>query len=218
MPATAKTARKYDASRRQAQAKANRSRILAAARELFLECGYAGATLASIAERADVALPTVYAAFGGKRGLLAELLETSTGDSALPVQALGRNGLASIEAVDDPVDKLRECVGAVYRSLDETCDLLLALRAASGVEAEAAELERRVQEQRFEELRAVAAHLGSRGLLRSGLSVGAAAETLWALADVQLFKLLVRDRGWRPARYKKWLLGLFVSSLHEAAA
>src|SRR3990172_2332194 len=48
--------------------------ILAAAREVFSERGFAGASVAEIARRADVAEATVYQCFAGKQDLLVQVL------------------------------------------------------------------------------------------------------------------------------------------------
>src|ERR1700688_3434415 len=52
-----------------------RSRIADAARKLLAESGYAGMTIPAVAEAAGVAVPTVYAIFGSKKGIVAELLD-----------------------------------------------------------------------------------------------------------------------------------------------
>ena len=57
-----KPRRRYDSTRRQAQAARTRQDILAAAHDLFLERGYAGTTLAAIAKAAGVVVETVYRA------------------------------------------------------------------------------------------------------------------------------------------------------------
>ncbi len=58
--------RPYHSPLRQQRAADTRQRIARAAHELFAEHGFAGTTVASIAERAGVAAPTVYATFGSK--------------------------------------------------------------------------------------------------------------------------------------------------------
>jgi AcrR family transcriptional regulator len=58
------TRRRYHAPVRQAQVELARDRILAAARRLFTERGYAAATVEAIAAAADVAVPTLYTSFG----------------------------------------------------------------------------------------------------------------------------------------------------------
>ena len=82
--------RKYDSSRRKEQARRTRLQITEAARQLFLERGYSGATIEAIAEKAGVAKETVYAIFGSKRSILVFLLDISVGGDDQPVQLLDR--------------------------------------------------------------------------------------------------------------------------------
>ena len=72
-----KPTRKYDSSRRRRQALHTREAILEVARQLFLGGGYAGTTIASIAEAADVSVETIYKGFGGKPGLVRAISELS---------------------------------------------------------------------------------------------------------------------------------------------
>src|SRR3954453_5429309 len=65
--------RRYDSSRRRAQAEATRNDILDAAQGLFERHGYAATTMEAIAAEAAVALKTVYVAFETKSGLLRAL-------------------------------------------------------------------------------------------------------------------------------------------------
>jgi len=63
------------ARRRSRRPRGHREReILAAAREVFSERGFAGASVAEIARRADVAEGTVYQCFAGKHALLVDVL------------------------------------------------------------------------------------------------------------------------------------------------
>src|SRR4051812_9888250 len=137
MVTKAGSTRTYDASRRRARAQESRASMLSAARELFMEVGYSGTTLASIAERANVALPTLYAAFGGKRGLLAELIEGTEGD-ARPVTALDRNRIRQLKEIGDPEARIRAYVHLVCELLAESTDLLVQLRAAASADPKAA--------------------------------------------------------------------------------
>lgn len=72
--------RSYTQRRRAESTDATRAGILAAAMDLYRERGIAGASLAAIAERADVARGTILHHFGGADGLLdavaEQLLET----------------------------------------------------------------------------------------------------------------------------------------------
>ena len=68
-----KTTRRYDSSRRRAQAATTRRDILLAAQRLFDQRGFAATTMDAIAAEAGVALKTVYVGFDTKSGLLRAL-------------------------------------------------------------------------------------------------------------------------------------------------
>ena len=72
---TKKKIRTYYSLVRQRQADETRTRIAEAARKLILDQGYGAATMEAIAREAGVATPTVYAVFGSKRNILAELID-----------------------------------------------------------------------------------------------------------------------------------------------
>src|SRR4051812_16756036 len=63
-----KTPRRYSSHLRQAQAAATRRQIVDAALSVFLEHGYAGATMQRIAAAAGVVVETIYRTFDGKAG------------------------------------------------------------------------------------------------------------------------------------------------------
>ena len=62
--------RTYNSPRRQEQAAATRTQILASAQRLFERDGYAATSMAAVAADAGVSLKTVYVAFETKSGLL----------------------------------------------------------------------------------------------------------------------------------------------------
>src|ERR1700712_3713090 len=75
MVADVQPTRRYNSTRRAAQAQENRASVLAAARELFLSGGFAATTVAVIAAQAGVSVETVYKSFGGKPGLVRALCD-----------------------------------------------------------------------------------------------------------------------------------------------
>src|SRR4051794_20505997 len=70
MAGAVKAVRKYDASRRQEQARATRLAVIQAAQALFVEHGYGRTTMADVARTAGVSVETVYANFRNKPTLL----------------------------------------------------------------------------------------------------------------------------------------------------
>ena len=68
--------------------------MLAAAKELFLERGYAATTMADVAAEAGVAVQTVYSAVGGKAALLKAVFDTTIVGDDEPVPVSGRPEIA----------------------------------------------------------------------------------------------------------------------------
>ena len=90
--------RRYNSSRRTAQAAQTRADVLTAAVECFSESGWAGTTLNAIAERADVAVETVYDGFGSKKQLLREAFEIAVVGDAEPIPLVDRPEWADMHA------------------------------------------------------------------------------------------------------------------------
>ncbi|HVY10417.1 MAG TPA: helix-turn-helix domain-containing protein [Mycobacteriales bacterium] len=67
---------------RSEQVERNRALLLEAAREVFLEAGYVGATVDAIAERAGFSTGVVYSQFGGKPELFLALIERRINERA----------------------------------------------------------------------------------------------------------------------------------------
>ena len=62
--------RRYESIRRTAQAQQTRAEIARAARTCFVAQGWSGTTVRDVAREAGVSVPTVYAAYGNKTGLV----------------------------------------------------------------------------------------------------------------------------------------------------
>ncbi len=58
---------------RQAQKQETRSRVLSAARDLFNEVGYDGATIRLVAQRAGVSVGSVFTTFSSKADILSQV-------------------------------------------------------------------------------------------------------------------------------------------------
>jgi AcrR family transcriptional regulator len=104
-----------------------RARMLAAARAIFAERGYAGASTKEIAQRADVAEVLLFRHFGNKSGLFDEAV-LDPFDKFVDEWAgrWSRHGLRG-----DSVDELaHEYVQLLYGFFEDNRDLLVALFAA----------------------------------------------------------------------------------------
>jgi AcrR family transcriptional regulator len=201
MTSQKKPRRPYDSTGRQAQARETRRRIVEAARGVFAERGYAGATIDAIAQAAGVAPETVFAAFGNKRGILAGLVEVSVGGDDLPIPLLERPGPQSVMEEADPVRQMRMFSHDISEILERVAPVFEILRIAAKTEPEIAELLRELLEGRWRNLAVFVKHLR----LRKGIGHEQATEMVWTLTSPEVFRLLTADRGWTRERYAAWL-------------
>src|SRR5512143_3769598 len=97
-----KPRRQYDASGRRQRAQENQERVLEVARRLFAERGYAETTIEMIAREATIAVPTVFAMFQSKRGVLAGLLNRLVSGEKGGPPLLQTAGAQAVMAANDP--------------------------------------------------------------------------------------------------------------------
>ncbi len=116
--------------RREQMAQQTRRDILRAARRLFAERGYAATSINDIAEQAGVAIQTIYARLGSKRGLLLALIDLIDEEAGVGPLAEG------VTSARTPLAALRAGV-RLTRSFQERCgDIIEALFTAAGAEPE----------------------------------------------------------------------------------
>ena len=131
MPDGVKPRRRYDSSRRQEQARENRRAVLAAARRMFLEQGYAATTVGAIASEAGVSVETVYKAFGNKPGLVKAVADVAIVGDDEPVPMLQRERVRRIQAEPDPRRKLAMYGEHLAESAPRRVPVELLVRAAA---------------------------------------------------------------------------------------
>jgi AcrR family transcriptional regulator len=205
--------RTYNATRRKQAAAASRHAILAAARDLFLERGYAGATMPAIAEAAGVALDTIYAAIGTKPVLMRQLIESAISGNDEAIPALSRDYVREIHEEPDPRRKLARYARAVREIQERLAPLFSVLRTAAAIEPDLAALWQEIADRRAANMRLFIAEVAEAGGLRDGISQDDAADIVWATNSPEFYLLLVRDRGWDPARFEQWLTDLWQRTL-----
>ena len=205
MPQTTKPKRRYNSTRRQAQANQTRREILLAARKLFSLYGYSGATIDSIAQEAAVASETIYAVFGNKRNILAGLIDLSVGGDDRPIPLLQRAGPQAVLNESDPVRLLRIFAQDISVILERVAPVFEVIRMAAKTEPDIADLLKNMLDQRFKNLAAVTKQLEALGALREGLDSVQATENIWITTSPEVFSLLIVDRGWTKEAYADWL-------------
>ena len=200
-----KTKRPYDSTRRRAQARETRKQVIEAARRLFVEHGYAGATIEAIAREAGVAPETIFATFGNKRTILAALIDVAVGGDEQPIPLLQRPGPQTVLQEIDPVRLLQLFAADISRILERVAPVFAIMRVAAKTEPDIAELLKNRLEQRLRNLTAVAQRLAAQNALREDLTVEQTAEIIWTITSPEVYNLLTVDRGWPRERYAHWL-------------
>jgi AcrR family transcriptional regulator len=202
-----KRRRRYHSPLRAEQADGTRRRVLAAARDLFLTRGYAGTTVAAVAQAAGVAPDTIYVSLGGKQGLLEGVLALARFDPEDPVQRDQQQRRDEISALADPHQRLRRLVELSCQTLARVGPVHAVLRGAADGHPFAAELYARMLGIRLQiQTRNLQTYLGES--LRPGLPVKQAAERYSALLSPELYHLLTVERRWSTRRYASWVTEL----------
>ena len=197
--------RRYDNSRRQAQVRATRLKVIEAAKLLFIEHGYPATTIEAIAEAADTPLPTLYRLFGSKRALLAAVLDTSFGGDDRPIAFGDRPATLAALAEPDPVTMVNTFARIVRELMDRSSGIQHILASAAQVDPEAAELLAEIRRQRYTGQSRIVAALEARGALDPGLDTAEAADIVYAVMSPDMHRLLTAERGWPADRYERWI-------------
>jgi AcrR family transcriptional regulator len=205
--------RRYDASGRQEQARRSRRAMLQAARELFLERGYAATTVPAVAATAGVSVQSVYKAFGNKPALLKAVFDVAIAGDDEPVPVLQRAALGRVRDEPDPRRKLQLYGEFVAEVTPRHVPIQLLARAAAAIDPEAAGVWAQLQAERLAGMTLFARALDAEGPLRPGVSVEEARDLLWTCNSPESYDLLVLQRGWTPRRYGRWLADTLTAAL-----
>ncbi|WP_433320222.1 TetR/AcrR family transcriptional regulator [Micromonospora sp. CA-269861] len=182
-----------------------RRRVLQAAYELFVDQGYGATTLQGIAERAGVAVQTIYFAFGNKPSLLKELVDVTIAGDDEPIPTMQRAWFRDALAADTAEAQLRAHVGGTCEVLQRVAPIMDVLRAAGAQDPSLAGLWQQDTDPRLEVQTAAARSLIAKPGARADLTVEHAADLLYGLLSPQLYLLFIRDRGWTPDRWEQWV-------------
>ena len=208
-----KPRRRYDATQRRAQSRAARRIVLATAGQLFAERGYQRTSMKDIAAGAGVSVETVYGYFGTKAGLLKELLDVTVAGDDAPVPVPERAPIQAVRAAPDGRAKLALYAAFLATVQARLAPLYLIIRGAAEADQDAAALWAELGAQRLAGMTMLARDLADAGVLAPGRSVEGTRDELWALGAIEVYELLVGQRGWPPDRYRDWVLDVWANRL-----
>lgn len=196
----------------------SRRQLLTAADELFRERGYAATTVTAIAERAGVALQTLYLAWESKSALFRAAADAAVSASGMPLTAQAWRddirGQLDRRASEDPTtEAYLAAVAHIFVQVAQRTAVYWRMQpAAAAADPEIAAGHAAAMRQRRITLEGVARAVPERGL-RPGLADEQVADTLWALASPEMYALFVHQAGRTPAEFERWLSTTLAAAL-----
>jgi AcrR family transcriptional regulator len=174
---------------------------------VFLDRGYAGATIPRIAAEAGVAVETVYRSAAGKAGLLEAAVQAALAGGAdradVPVEQ--RPAIRRVIEETDPRRQIEHYARTQPGVWSRVGPLLRVLEAAATTDETLMALRQQHERQRWEGLRRFAALLSERGFLRPGMSIDHATDLIWTICAQANHDSLVIHRNWAPSEYEAWI-------------
>lgn len=191
--------RRYHSPRREQQAEDTRQTIIQTARRLFAQRGYQATTIQAIAQEAGVAVPTLYVAFGSKAAILSALVKSAGADE--DIRAMAR----AVFEERDPRHQLFLAARVVRSIQERDADIVELLWQAGGGDPDLFAVWHQSHQQQLSRMGELVGALAEKGALKPELTIESAIDILWALGSPEVYRLLVRERGWTPQRYEDWL-------------
>ncbi|MCW3819300.1 TetR/AcrR family transcriptional regulator [Micromonospora sp. DR5-3] len=189
---------------RSERAAETRRRILDAALDLFVANGYGATKLQEVADRAGVAIQTIYFVFGNKRKLLKDLVDATIAGDDEPIATMDRPWFRAAMAAETADALLHAHVrgaGAVLRRVSAITDMVATAIAS---DAAVAQLWPDGEQPRLTVHTAVAEALIAKPGARDGITAETAADLLFVLLSTEMYLLFVRERGWPSERWEQW--------------
>jgi AcrR family transcriptional regulator len=175
--------------------------MLDAAYELFCGDGYRATTMEAIAERASVAVQTLYFTFHTKDELFQAVHErTVLGDENLP-PPMQPWYLAAV-ATDDIRQAVRHICHGVLSISRRVAPMIPAFHAVAGDPA--GEVWERSQQMRHDGMVELVAALTKKAPLRKAVTKDHAADVLYLLLGPDLYWTMVLGRGWTERQLASW--------------
>jgi AcrR family transcriptional regulator len=195
--------RAYSSPARRRQSEATRERLLAAAHDLFLANGYRSTTTAAIAGAAGVSEASVFVNFGSKSALLIAVVGAAAAGSPDDVALRDRPAWRALTDNSDKRKAVAEFVGLARRAHERTWRLLELVRVGAESDPDLAAMSARGgQDRRADCAWFVTVVLGK---TTKDTRTAELIDVVWAQSGVDLYRLLVIERGWTSRHYERWL-------------
>ena len=203
---------------RRDRAKATHWKVVKAAYTLFCERGYAGTTMAEIAEASGVAVQTVYFTFHTKATLLSRAYDHAVLGGDEPTEPRKQPWFAAMTAERDVTKALRHLITGVGEITRRVTPLYFVARTAADSDPDTARVMDFHERWRADGYREIVELLAAKAELRPGLSPERATDQLLLFAGMDVYHVLVDGRGWSHDEWVDWTVATLGEQLFGARA
>ncbi|MEO6125096.1 MAG: helix-turn-helix domain-containing protein [Ilumatobacteraceae bacterium] len=188
---------------RSEKAAETRRRMLDAAYELFAERGFRGTTMDTIAERAGVAVQTLYFTFHTKDDLLQAVQDRAVLGDGEPVPPPMQPWFAAMVAANRIAESVRHFAKGIDAIAARVAPLIPTMHEVAGDPAGA--VWRESERLRRDGFVSIIATWTTKAPLRPGLDEPKAVDLLLVLAGPEIYRQLVVDSGWTHDEHVYWV-------------
>jgi AcrR family transcriptional regulator len=165
-----------------------------------------------VAEKAKVAVSTIYALYKSKEGILRALMRSTLFGTRFQAAQ------AQLAGIDDPVQLIALSANVARAFYENESSELGLMRGASAFSPALRKLEQELEKIRFdmqeERVRLLFVHSKS----KPGLDYASARRILWMYTSRDIYRMLVHESGWTPDQYQVWLSDTLVTTLVDPGA
>ena len=186
--------------------------MLDAAIACFTSYGYAGTTMAAIAEEAGVAVQTLYFTFHTKAELLQETFDRAVLGDGAPVPPSETQWYKAMEAEPSIAGAFGHLVSGVTEILERVAPLRSVFEAAAGEDG-VAQVWERGEHLRQQGYRSIIGILANKQSLSDAHDPESATDVLMVLLGPDTFRAFTQERKWSLESWKSWVAGVLEREL-----
>jgi AcrR family transcriptional regulator len=198
---------------RRDRAKATHWKVVKAAYTLFCERGYAGTTMAEIAEASGVAVQTVYFTFHTKAALLSRAYDFAVMGEDEPIEPRKQPWFEAMTAERDVTMAVRHLITGVGEITRRVTPLYFVARTAADNDPDTARVMDFHERWRADGYREIVELLAAKAGLRKGLSLERATDLLLLFTGMDVYHVVVNGRGWSHDEWVDWTVGTLVEQV-----
>jgi AcrR family transcriptional regulator len=200
---------------RRERARATQWRIIKASYTLFCERGYAGTTMAQIAEAAGVAVQTVYFTFHTKSALLSRAYDFAVMGDEAPLVPAEQPWFRRMSDEPDVTEAIRQLVIGIGEITRRVTPLYVVARGGAPADPEVAQVVEFHETWRADGYRGMLEILRAKAPLRRGLEPERANQLLLLYAGMDVYHYLVDVCGWTFDEWATWTGSTLAEQLFE---